>query len=429
MKKILALAQKDLKLLFRDKGGAFFVFVFPLLIAIFFGTVFSGGGGGSGTIPLVIVDEDSTAQSIQFADKIKSFEGSDVLQTDREEAVSFVQKGKRVAYIVLTEGFGQSRENLFWGDPTRIEIGVDPSRRAETAMLKGVLMANFMEGMMGDFTDPEKMRVKLQDDLGSIRESDNQEELQEWEKFLVKLDTAMAQLETNVNDSAAESDTSGAGTSWQPVEFEVSEVTISRDGPKNAFEITFPQALIWAMIGCAASFGISLVTERTHGTLIRLRIAPLNLSQILAGKGTACFTAIMLVAVILITIAILFFGVKPNSMLFLALAIASSAACFVGIMMLLSVIGKTEASAGGIGWAALLVMSMTGGGMIPLFFLPSWLKTVGHASPVKWAILTMEGAIWRGFTPAMMFWHCALLLSIGIVSFIVGARIFKMTVE
>ncbi|RME31948.1 MAG: ABC transporter permease, partial [Candidatus Zixiibacteriota bacterium] len=50
----------------------------------------------------------------------------------------------------------------------------------------------------------------------------------------------------------------------------------------------------------------------------------------------------------------------------------------------------------------MLVMSMTGGGMIPLMFMPRWMSAVGTISPVKWSILAMEGAIWRGFTFSQM---------------------------
>ena len=49
------------------------------------------------------------------------------------------------------------------------------------------------------------------------------------------------------------------------------DIARDRRGPANPFEITFPQGLIWGLIGCVMTFGLSLVTERTHGTLVRLR--------------------------------------------------------------------------------------------------------------------------------------------------------------
>ena len=43
------LAVKDLRILLRDKAGFFFTFIYPVLIAVFMGVIFSGGGGASGS--------------------------------------------------------------------------------------------------------------------------------------------------------------------------------------------------------------------------------------------------------------------------------------------------------------------------------------------------------------------------------------------
>ena len=127
---------------------------------------------------------------------------------------------------------------------------------------------------------------------------------------------------------------------------------------------SFPQGILWGFLGCTAAFGISLVVERSRGTLIRLYMAPISRGQVLAGKGLACFITTVLMATLLMGIGRLVFDVRPTSIPLLALAICSCALCFVGIMMLLSVLGRTEAAAGGIGWSVLLVLSMFGGGMV-----------------------------------------------------------------
>jgi ABC-2 type transport system permease protein len=111
------------------------------------------------------------------------------------------------------------------------------------------------------------------------------------------------------------------------------------------------------------------------------------------------------------------------------MAVLSTSLGFVGIMMLLSVMGKTEQSAGGIGWSVLMVISMIGGGMIPLFVMPSWMRTISHFSPVKWAILAMEGALWRRFTFQEMLLPCGILIGVGLVFFIVGVRLFQWSTE
>ena len=101
------------------------------------------------------------------------------------------------------------------------------------------------------------------------------------------------------------------------------------------------------------------------------------------------------------------------------------AGSFVGVMMLLSVLGKTERSADGIGWAVMLVFAMIGGGMFPLFIMPDWLEVLSNVSPIKWSILALEGAIWRDFTFRELLQPYLVLAAFGLVSFFIGARLFR----
>ena len=64
MNPVITLALKDLKLLVRDKPSLFFSVGFPLIFAVFFGTIFSAGNGGGGErIPIALVDEDRSERS------------------------------------------------------------------------------------------------------------------------------------------------------------------------------------------------------------------------------------------------------------------------------------------------------------------------------------------------------------------------------
>jgi ABC-2 type transport system permease protein len=128
---------------------------------------------------------------------------------------------------------------------------------------------------------------------------------------------------------------------------------------------------------------------------------------------------------VLFVLARVVFGVVPNSIALAALGVLSIAAGFSGIMLGLSVLGRTERSAGGITWAVLLMMSMTGGGMIPLFIMPGWMQRVSDVSPVKWAILALEGAMWRGFSLSEMLVPCGIVFGVGVVGFVIGARAFR----
>jgi len=195
-----------------------------------------------------------------------------------------------------------------------------------------------------------------------------------------------------------------------------------QSGPHRAFDFTFPQGVLWGVLGCVMSFAVGLVVERTHGTLVRLQTAPLTRAQVLAGKALACFVAVMGMQSLLFLLGTAVFGLRVHSVPLLVAAMLSIATAFVGIMMLVAAIGRHEQTTSGAGWALLMPMSMIGGGMIPLFVMPPWLVSLSAISPVKWAILALEGATWRGFGPGDMLLPCLVLIGVGVTAFFIGTK-------
>lgn len=441
MNRVATLALKDLKLLYRDKAGLFFTFGFPLVFSIFFGIIFAGIGEGSSKMRIVVVDEDRTDGSRAFVTLLAESEEFDVEEADRATAADLVRRGKRVAYVALPKGFGEARERMLWGAVPRVETGIDPSRKAESGMLRGVLTKYGFEGMTAAFPDTAPMRVhvaaarkELQGESGDETAAPGASAtlLNDMDMFLDQLDTFLTALpgapdgaEQGGLANGADEDGNRAFGAFAPIRIESVPIARERATPMNPYAVSFPQGIIWGVLGCAATFGLSLVTERTRGTMVRLRSAPITRVHILAGKAGACFTATVALTTALLAVAYFFFSVRPDSMIKLAIAVLSIALCFVGIMMFLSVLGKTEQAAGGIGWAVLMGMAMIGGGMVPVFIMPKWLQNISDVSPVRWSILVMEGGIWRGFTFGELLPWCGLLVGTGIVAFAAGVVVFR----
>ena len=419
MKQVIALALKDLRLMPRNKGGLFFTFVWPIIVTVLFGFAFGGGGNGEqGKVRVAVVDDDGSDGSRQFIKKLEeSFELAPMAKAEAENAVRL---GQRTGYIVIKPGFGVASARMFYGAPKEIELGVDPARKAEAGMIEGLLMKHAAADMQRMFNDPAASASMADKALAEIRQSSGGAQTAPVERFLGELKTFMGTA------AAAGPAAAGAGGSadWQPLKITARDVARERRGPSNAFEITFPQGVIWGLIGCMMTFGISLVTERTHGTLVRLRMAPLTRGQILGGKALACFLSIMLVEVMLLGLA-LALGVHPSSYTILLLAGVSSAICFVGFMMLIASLGKTEQSASGAAWAILMPLSMIGGAMVPQFVMPAWMQSIGVISPIRWALLAIEGGVWRQFTLGEMVLPCTILVTVGLACFAAGTRGLK----
>lgn len=424
MGRILALAAKDLKLLFRDKAGFFFTFFLPLLYCMFFGAIFAKQGDGSrGAMGVTIVDEDQTDASRRFIETLQEAPEIKVDFADRSKAKTLVRKGKRVAYVVLPKGFGEQLDTPFFGGTPKLETGIDPSRQAEAGMLTGILTQYTYQAMQASMMDRDKMRRSLAKSMSELKQADGMNPVTRGALmlFLPALDGFLA---TMPDDQAGFGGFGGMEITQADV---IKEAAKGR--PRSAYDISFPQGTVWGLLGCAAGFAMSFVEERTRGTLVRLRTAPISRGEILAGKALACFATTVSLQVALFTFGRVVFGVRPQSIAFLGLAIVCSSIAFVGIMMFVSVLGRSERSAGGIAWAVMLVMAMTGGGMIPLFIMPNWLLVISHFSPVKWAILSMEGAVFRDFSLGEMMVPCGVLLAVGVVFFSVGVRAFRWVQE
>lgn len=444
MTAVVALAAKDLKLLLRDRPGLFFAFGFPLLMAVFFGTVFGGGGGGAADTPtgiaIAVVDEDGSPNSAAFVEKLDASDDYAVTRFEaREPAVDAVRRGRLSAAVVLTPDFGAASDRVFWGDPARVDLVYDPSRGAESAMLEGLLTRDAFERLSGVLTDTELMRQNAAQAIESIDQDTTMGPLAKasLRAFLGALDHFMAQNSESWMTDGEEGGPATNQMNWQPVVFDTVSVRDldgdtgrpSGTSPASGYAVSFPQGVIWALIGVSAAFGISLVSERQGGTLRRLRIAPLTQTQVLAGKALACFVTTVAASAALLVLGRLVFGVIPTSLPLLALGVLCAGACFVGLMMLLSVLGKTEQAASGIGWGVLLLLGMFGGAMVPLFLLPGWMQSAASFSPVKWAVLAIEGPLWRGFSTAEMLTPCAVLLGVGVAAFTAGAWLFSRAEE
>jgi ABC-2 type transport system permease protein len=470
---LLAIAFKDIRLILRDKAGAFFTFVFPLIMAIFFGAIFGGGGGGIQGVHVLVLDLDRTNGSESF---IKDLEKGGDVKVDRqpllapdpakkgewiaadsaaglkadeaatkEHALNEVRRGNYAASLILPPGFGAAREAPFSGNRMEIQVAIDPSRQATSGMLQGILMKYGFVQLQEGFANPQKMRTMAKDSLDRIRGNAalTPERRAEFDKFFGNLDTMLDSIPTNTTPAPApensESNYAGqvktpavtpltpsttAASAWQPIHITNLPIEREQRGPKNSYEVSFPQGVMWGVIGCTLSFAISFVLERTKGTMIRLRAAPLAAWQILGGKALASFLVTIAVGVGLMAIGVAVFHIHTRSWAMVGASIVATAACFSGIMMLLASITHTERAASGLGWGVLMMFSMVGGGMVPLEFLPEWMAPLSNLSPIRWAIFSLQGGIWRPLE-----WHdqllpLGILIGLGAIGFGIGMKLF-----
>ncbi|MGE5175385.1 MAG: ABC transporter permease [Hyphomicrobiales bacterium] len=433
MRAIWSIAMKDLRLLRRNKAAFFWVIGFPIVMALFFGSL--GGGGEHAAMPIAIVNEDGTAFSDSIAARLRASEALRVREAPLDSARALVRKGNLAAYVVLHAGVGASFG--FGGDSTGgIEIGVDPSRTAEREYLRGLITAALFQTMQGSFTsggfgheEIEKNLARLRADstIAPLRRSRGEAVLRSLDRFMTTLDTAGvgafgAGASAGDSSSAAGAAPGATGGPGGGPNIRVVEVAEEGASPRTAYEVTFPSSISWALIGVCMSFAISIVYERITGTFLRLRLAPIGRGQVLAGKGLASFLAAIFAVSLLLGIGAFFFHIRIAHPLLLGAAIVAAAFCFTGLMMVVAVLGRSPQSVSGAGWAIMLLMAMIGGGMIPLIAMPAWMQSLSNWSLVKWVVLGVEGAVWRGFGWGEMARVLAVPVAAGLAGILIGTR-------
>jgi ABC-2 type transport system permease protein len=441
MSAVTTLAGKDLLLLWRDKQALFWMLAFPLVFAVFFGSIFgpSGGDGGSRGIALAVVEEsvDSKADEA-FVAVLAESDALRIVRMPRAAADDAVRRGRIAAWLDIVS-VPENAFDTFRGDRVRVVVGMDPSRRAEQGMLQGLLTAASFRGIQEVFSDVEAGREEARRMRALVAEDDDIPLGQRL--ALTSFFVAMEQMFEAVGEDgesatepaegaadqaggedASAQQASGGSSSVEP-DIEVVAVARQRTGPPNAFSISFPQSMLWALLGATAGFAITIVRERTSGTMVRLLTAPITRRSLLLGKALACFATLCGALSLLTLVGWLGFGVEVASPSLFVLAVVSVAICFTGLGMLFSAIGKSEQAVAGMAWGVLILFAMLGGGMVPQIAMPSWMLTAGTISPAKWAIEAFEGAIWRGYSLSEMALPCAIPLAVGIVAFAIGARL------
>jgi ABC-2 type transport system permease protein len=430
---IWALATKDLRLLARDRMDLFFTLIFPLFVAVFFGSIFAGSGdGGVKGMAIAVVDQDQSEISRAFVKSLSSEGEFDVHPAATpEEGTQAVRSGGQVAAVIVPKGFGDAADSMFRGEPARVDVIVDPSRKAETGMVQGLLTKHAFQQTFGDFSSAGKMQERAKKSLERLRDDKDvpPKVKATLVPFLSSLDTFFQDLPAAVEaDAGKEGEKDGkTRVGWEPVHVEVHDLPPQKGtGPPNSYAVSFPQAVIWGVMGCALSFGLSLTHERSTGTLTRLMLSPMARWQILAGKSVACFTTVVVVCLLILGMALAPpFRVYPASLPMLGVAILCIASGFVGVMMLLGSLSKTAGGGAGLGRAVMIMLAMVGGGSIPLAFMPKWMQTFSGISPFRWAVQALDGAIWRDPSFAYMATPCAVMLGVGVIGFVIGARVFS----
>lgn len=165
----------------------------------------------------------------------------------------------------------------------------------------------------------------------------------------------------------------------------------------KAVDFLLPGMLALAVMATGmVSLGIATAYERYYGVLKRLGSSPLPRSGLITAKIISVLALELLQVIILVAVAVLFYGWRPAGSPLLALAVmAIGTVTFAALGLAMAGALRAEVTLAGAN-ALYLLFLLLGGGILPLSHLPAGLAAFAQLLPAAALTQGMQAALSNG---------------------------------
>jgi ABC-2 type transport system permease protein len=404
----LAVAGKDLLIVFKDKGALAVFFLMPLLFASLLGMAFGNTGSDETTIEvaMLLVNQDSGSYGEMLADGLKEAEVLAVEEiNDATLADERVASGDASAALVIPADL---TAKIDAGEPVEITIIKDPTQQEAANIAAGIANQAMAEiGLLGE------LRYGIHAVLAQAPDYDQAppELVQAVEaQTMGVMWTQVQQMRQNPVIAVRDEAVAGAEEvqPWDPITYYVPGFTV---------------AFAFFLIGQMA---MTLLREKEEGTFRRLMSSPMQRGSIIGGKMLAYVLIVFLQVVVLFGAGYALFkmplGESPLGLVLLTLALALTSA---SLGMLLGALCTTSKQADRLGMVLGFVLLALGGTIFPLFRAKGFIGTVSRLTPSAWGIEGYMGLVADNWTLAQTAPNILALLGFAAVFFAVAVWRFR----
>ncbi|MCZ2148822.1 MAG: ABC transporter permease [Bryobacterales bacterium] len=414
MTAFFALIRKDILIFLNDRKAVIMTIGVPIIIASFFGYIFDSTehSDQQSRIPVLLVDEDASAVSRAIAAKLGKEKALDMRPETLANAREAVRKGKAAAALCIPRGFGALAARALFRNEDKPEIAVyqDPTRGAETGMVKGIVTGAVMEAVsQAAMTDAGSVEQALRDaESGRDMPSDVRGPLVELLKGVRKLNAI----------AAARPGQPAAGGFSVPFTMRDEMVTARNGAVYNSYAHSFAGMAVQFLLFFGIDTGIAMLYMRQRGLWSRLRAAPLGRGTLLASRAASAALISFVILCVMFGFARLVFHVKIENVEGFLVVSAAFSLLTATFGLLIAAVGNTPEASRGIAILAALLAVMLGGAWVPTFIFPRAVQQVTQFIPTRWAVDGLDGVIWRGYglgaalTPAAGLTLCAALFGL-----------------
>ncbi|MCL4879372.1 MAG: ABC transporter permease [Anaerolineae bacterium] len=378
MNTIINIARLHITLQLQNRSTYLQSFIVPIAMMFILGIAISGQ---SPVLHLDIVDEDQTERSAEFIQAIRDAEGDTLVEVclygseknaescDLEDDAAYekvgedrIKEGSTTAILMIPVGFGAALEA---GESVALIYQSNDQFNAPTITRTAVETAI---SEVGGSALIARIGVETAEEFFGGSSTSDLPELQ-------------TEARAGLQNPPAQLVTKSTGKNPNQV-FGASQ---SVPGIGTMF-------VLFSLTGLA----INLVLEREQGTLQRLFTLPAPKSYIVIGKVLGAFFFGVIQFTVFVVVGILM-KVDWGSN-YLAIALVVLAYCFAGTALgfAMATLVRTSNQAGGISTLIVLTLAPLGGAWWPLEIVPESMQTVGHLSPIAWAMDGFGDIIYDG---------------------------------
>lgn len=395
MRKIFAIATKDLKIRSRDFYAFVMLLVMPLVLIFFLGIIFKPTWTSKpfiidvgvvdfdrGEISKILIDDVFQSENLKEMINLSSLDSE-------EKAKSDINSGKLAAVVLIKSGFSKSVMN---GENAKIEVIADPEQSIKGGVIKSIVESFTLE-VLRRRTIVETA-VKMFAPYSSINPQEIQSLVPKWLKEIENEEDLILISAATENKNAK---------SVPPMDY-----------------YAVGMAVMYLMFA-TNSGAETILEERRIKTQDRLKTIPTSDKILFLGKLFGIFVVAFLQFLIIVLFTTTVYRVNwGNSALGLLVLAICSALAFSGFSTLFASFARNESQIGNLGPALAMIFGFLGGGMWPIFTFPSWMNFISRFTPNRWAIdgflKLMEGNV----NLAQVLPQCGVLLLMSSVFFMFG---------
>ena len=171
----------------------------------------------------------------------------------------------------------------------------------------------------------------------------------------------------------------------------------------NTAQHNIPAWTIFAMFFIVIPLTQSLIKEREEGSLFRLLTMPVSYMNLIMAKVNVYIVVCMLQTFFMLIAGIVFlpfFGIPRlqlgNDFFALTLITLVVSMASVGYGLMIGTIAKTHQQAAAFGSISVIILAAIGGLWVPIYLMPTFMRTFSQFSPMNWAITGYYNIFLRG---------------------------------